>query len=323
MPLTRTNVIALSVLLLGNIHHDIRHAFNTDKHSYRSSPSSPSSPSSSSHSHSCSAWWAVSAWMPSFSAPHTLRPLRPITLALRVTQHVNSPSTNSNNSNNNSSNNSPSHRKRNVHRKNHNPPSPSSSPIKQRVKAMFQHAKELERAGDYTNASLELRSILELDRYDSHTHLALARIESRRERSLVAYGTADFSPPETGGLPFRGVNATDAHRGDDDGAAFRTDPTGDEAVTTSSLSITQSTNPATLARSAFYNGTVHCPGSVHLWHAWAVHEESTGHIQNARWLFRKVLSLDRCNPYACHALGRLLQRYGDDDNGDGDKGLKK
>jgi len=30
--------------------------------------------------------------------------------------------------------------------------------------------------------------------------------------------------------------------------------------------------------------------------------------------------LDRCNPYACHALGRLLHRYGDDGDGDGDKG---
>jgi len=42
----------------------------------------------------------------------------------------------------------------------------------------------MERAGEYRAASDQLRHILtQIDPFDSYSHLALARIESRRERS--------------------------------------------------------------------------------------------------------------------------------------------
>jgi len=312
-----TNVIALSIVFFITIHNGIHHD-HEHNHFYHLSSSS------------CT----VLAWMPTFTPPHP-----PLLLKKRnsfAAQH--SIPTALDNDNPSDAPTDDDHRQKQHHERNQqrNKTTPRplkkknnhrphrNSPLKQRVKQMFHEAKELERGGDYQSASDEFRKILELDRFDSYTHLALAKIESRRERSLVG---DSFSSSLSLGLPLS------QHR--HNSTMGRQPPLQQQnrnnvttAVEMTPLSVSLTTAPPTAARQAFYNGTTNCPSSVHLWHAWAVHEESTGFIHNARFLFHQVLDLDYYNPYACHALGRLLQRYGDgqdddddDDDDDGDGGL--
>lgn len=59
------------------------------------------------------------------------------------------------------------------------------------------------------------------------------------------------------------------------------------------------------AEEAFVNGTKSCPGSVHIWQAWAVYEQSRGNFERARELFEAALQLDSHNPYVCHAFGLM------------------
>jgi tetratricopeptide (TPR) repeat protein len=61
---------------------------------------------------------------------------------------------------------------------------------------------------------------------------------------------------------------------------------------------------------AFGKGTEACPNSVHLWQAWAVHEDSSGHVDRARELFEKALAIDPHNPYVCHAFGLMERKLG-------------
>lgn len=63
---------------------------------------------------------------------------------------------------------------------------------------------------------------------------------------------------------------------------------------------------------AFSNGTTACPNSIHLWQAWAVHEESHGRIPQAQHLFERALQIDPANPYVCHAYGRMLEQRQDE-----------
>ena len=56
---------------------------------------------------------------------------------------------------------------------------------------------------------------------------------------------------------------------------------------------------------AFRNGTAVCPDSIHLWQAWAVHEEAAGRTDHARELFERALQIDPHNPYVCHAYGLM------------------
>jgi tetratricopeptide (TPR) repeat protein len=60
------------------------------------------------------------------------------------------------------------------------------------------------------------------------------------------------------------------------------------------------------AVNAFRNGTALCPHSIHLWQAWAVYEESHGHVEKAKELFDRALRLQPDNPYVCHAYGRMM-----------------
>ena len=64
----------------------------------------------------------------------------------------------------------------------------------------------------------------------------------------------------------------------------------------------------TAAAASFARGTQQCPSSVHLWQAWAVHEESLGHLDSARNLYERALALDPYNPYVCHAYGLMEYR---------------
>mgnify|MGYP005855895255 CR=1 FL=1 len=138
------------------------------------------------------------------------------------------------------------------------------------IKSMFQQAKAMERKGQWNLACENFEHILDLDPQDAHSHLALARLQARRE-----------SPAATS-------------------TSTSTTTTASTATTTS----TTCTTP-TLAQQAFERGTQQCPDSIHLWQAWAVYEETKGNLDRAKQLFERALQIDAYNPYVCHAYGLL------------------
>ena len=79
------------------------------------------------------------------------------------------------------------------------------------------------------------------------------------------------------------------------------------------------------ARQIFETGTRYPPFNAHLYHAWVMHEQSSGNISKARELFDMALEFDMWNGYVCHAYG-LLEMYQQHSNsnkggdGDGDGG---
>ena len=149
-----------------------------------------------------------------------------------------------------------------------------------KIKSMFKTAKNMERIGRWRKASQILRDILEIDPKDSHSHLALARLESRREQNgKIKQTDISFSS-----------NKKKSHTKNDEN---EDSPFKDNA-----------------ARNAFRHGTKMCPKSVHLWQAWAVYEQELGNNEKAAELFRKALELDDCNPYVCHAFGLMEKRGG-------------
>eukprot|EP00547_Thalassionema_nitzschioides_P003192 CAMPEP_0194214360 /NCGR_PEP_ID=MMETSP0156-20130528/15510_1 /TAXON_ID=33649 /ORGANISM="Thalassionema nitzschioides, Strain L26-B" /LENGTH=845 /DNA_ID=CAMNT_0038942593 /DNA_START=229 /DNA_END=2766 /DNA_ORIENTATION=- len=56
-------------------------------------------------------------------------------------------------------------------------------PVKRKIYYMFRKAKDKEKAGQWKEAIKLFRKILYLDPSDSHTHLALARLEAKREHA--------------------------------------------------------------------------------------------------------------------------------------------
>ena len=62
----------------------------------------------------------------------------------------------------------------------------SENHSRRKTRAMFQSAKKQERAGRWKEASELLTTILQHDPTDAHTHLALARLEAKRDHSLRA-----------------------------------------------------------------------------------------------------------------------------------------
>mmetsp|Transcript_39693 Transcript_39693/g.57973 ORF Transcript_39693/g.57973 Transcript_39693/m.57973 type:complete len:980 (+) Transcript_39693:487-3426(+) len=140
---------------------------------------------------------------------------------------------------------------------------------KRKVRSMFRYAKTLEKQGRWREASKTLSQILKIDPYDSYSHLALARLESRREQSNV--------------LLLRHTTASSSMDDEEEIGGSK-------------------------ARKAFQRGTEMCPDSIHLWQAWALFEQSMGDIARAKELYEKALSIDSCNPYVCHAYGLMEQR---------------
>jgi len=163
-----------------------------------------------------------------------------------------------------------------------------------KICSMFRQAKDLERTGQWRQASDILSSILEMDPYDAHSYLALARLESRREK-IVPISTN--TPSE---------NVSNEPQGVQKGEGCSS-ITSISAITPLSISQTELFSKA---RQTFYNGTTACPDSVHLWQAWALHEQLLGNVIYARYLFQKALLIDKFNPYVCHAFGLLEQRCG-------------
>ena len=166
------------------------------------------------------------------------------------------------------------------------------TPKKQKVKTMFRQAKEMERTGQWRQACDHLQKILEIDPYDSHSYLALARLQSRRERST----STDCSSGDGGE---RSMVKNHNNFGD---MTSQVDP----------LMIIRNERHSD-ARKVFFDGTKKCPGSIHLWQAWALHEQSLGNIVYARSLFQRALKIDSTNSYVCHGLGLLEERCGNFD----------
>jgi len=158
---------------------------------------------------------------------------------------------------------------------------------KQKVRKMMRKAKGMERLGKWHQACNVYIEILELDPYDSHSHLAYARLQSRRERG------ANMQHNRLKGENRAMEKALLDHSWD------------------SLKKHLQSTcNERNAARQAFLEGTTKCPLSVHLWQAWALHEQSIGNLNIARMLFKEALEIDLYNPYVCHGFGLLEKRCG-------------
>eukprot|EP00178_Gracilaria_changii_P003659 TRINITY_DN1549_c0_g1_i1.p1 TRINITY_DN1549_c0_g1~~TRINITY_DN1549_c0_g1_i1.p1 ORF type:complete len:1156 (-),score=158.64 TRINITY_DN1549_c0_g1_i1:231-3698(-) len=154
------------------------------------------------------------------------------------------------------------------------------SKVRRQVRTIFERAKEEERNGHLNEARILLRQCLDLDKQDSHSWLALARLESRAG-SVSSRGAA---------LNRQNDNDSDHHRHPPSAAR------GTE-----------------LARSIFKLGLEECPNSVHLIQAWAVLEHRCGNRDIARELFARGLALEPDNPYVSQAWGLLEQRVGNTD----------
>ena len=167
------------------------------------------------HRHSCT---MVTAWTPTFSysftPPHSFSRYNRIdghaigrhtTSALHITRNPipptasPSPSLSFDDDRQNRNHRRPAKRQ---NRQKHRGPSTTK---KQKVRGMFRRAKEHERSGEYRLATNLLRKILVIDPFDSYSHLALARLESRRERSSVSSSvTAETRTKVAGGKALRG-----------------------------------------------------------------------------------------------------------------------
>lgn len=141
---------------------------------------------------------------------------------------------------------------------NYNEKSKSERSRKNHIMNLFQTAKDLERRGQWREAADKFLQILKIDPKDSHSYLALAKLEARRNRNDASIDKAS---------------------------------------------------------QIFSDGTKACPKSVHLWQAWAVHEESKGNIESAKKLFESALKLEPFNPYVCHAYGLMIQRCNMEETG--------
>lgn len=171
---------------------------------------------------------------------------------------------------------SPSHRSNKQHTSKHNGQQYQSK-IRRQVRTIFERAKEEEKNGNFNEARALLRQCLDLDKQDSHSWLALARLEAR-----------------AGGVALRNhSNAVHAETDSDQQSLAPSAARGTE-----------------IARSIFKQGLEQCPSSIHLIQAWAVLEHRCGNRTTARELFARGLALEPDNPYVSQAWGLLEQRVG-------------
>lgn len=164
-----------------------------------------------------------------------------------------------------------------------------------RIKYMFLEAKALERQGKWTDALQMFHKILNMDPYDAHSHLALARLEARRESSSSLSSLSLSSRRRSSGINNKhGQQQHDAQE----------EPNDNEQTATANATV-----EATKAQVAFQRGTKACPDSVHLWQSWALYEyQSRGNVERARQLFEEALALEPHNPYVCHAYSLMEKK---------------
>lgn len=133
------------------------------------------------------------------------------------------------------------------------------------------NCRDLEKQGLWAQSCEQLNYIVtELDPTDAHSYLAWGKLQSRREK---------------GGAVLDSTNTM-------------------KSLVNSTISLNSS------ARDIFEAGTMNCPESVHLWHGWAMHEQSVGNIDEARKLLDKALELDSGNAYVCHSYGLMEMQAG-------------
>jgi tetratricopeptide (TPR) repeat protein len=211
---------------------------------------------------------------------------------------------------------------------------------KLKIKRMFQKAQDLTRTGQWWDASRILEDILEIDPRDAHSHLALARLESRREFASTATSKCTSSATDQ---PNPSISVTNnngrRHYSSNNTLLWATTITNHSTIPTTTaqtydndkhhysplLIIGNNTTAQIMdipplpsptsspARAAFYRGTKLCPKSIHLWQAWALHEQSMGNLQDARTLFQICLTMDSRNAHVCHAFGLMERRLGNHD----------
>jgi tetratricopeptide (TPR) repeat protein len=186
-----------------------------------------------------------------------------------------------------------------------------SGKIHRQVRALFERAKEEERAGSIDETRRLLRQCLALDRRDAHSWLALARLEAR-------CGGVSLKPNSSPNSPASPLAAPSQKSAELDLSATPLSTDACDAPGRPSSSASSTPSPSTslqnsgieLARSLFDEGVRECPSSVHLLQAWAVLEHRCGDCQTARTLFARGLALEPDNPYVCQAWGLLEQRGG-------------
>ena len=198
----------------------------------------------------------------------------------------------------------------NNNRKNSNRKRPQSK--KQRVRTMFRQAKEMERTGQWRQACIHLKQILEIDPYDSYSHLALGRLQSRRERGGTGIGPEKKKRTSIDSHDTQKSSTTTEANTNGQNSTPMGNSLDDVDTEITPLMILQS-GPSSEAREAFYDGIEKCPDSIHLWQAWALHEQSKGNTAYARTLFQNALHIDETNPYVCHGYGLLEHRCGNFD----------
>ena len=155
---------------------------------------------------------------------------------------------------------------------------------KRKVRYLYTKARSLEKRGMWREASDILTYILEIKPNDSHSYLALAKLQSRRERG--------------------GQQRSKNNVGIDSGTTNRLQDV-DIPSTSSDDNDKQTSHKYQNARQIFQVGTTNCPQSIHLWHAWGMHEVSCGNIHKAKELFNVALTIDPYNGYVNHAYGML------------------
>ena len=187
---------------------------------------------------------------------------------------------------------------------------------KQRVRTMFRQAKEMERTGQWRQACIHLEKILEIDPQDSYSHLALARLRSKREKTILGEELPSFNDEKKTVTSSSGVSSLEETQIDITPLVMsQTSSSGDSRLEETQIDIItplviSQTQPFSKARQAFFHGTEMCPNSIHIWQAWALHEDSLGNISYAKSLFQKALKIDETNPYVCHGYGLLEHRCG-------------
>jgi tetratricopeptide (TPR) repeat protein len=170
------------------------------------------------------------------------------------------------------------------------------------IKSLFRSAKGMERQTRWKDASILYEKILRMDPYDSHSHLALARLEARREIKQQFQQESRNYPNSSEHAPLNSIVAV---------VDMATSGTTTDNNTSSMTIFSTAVNMAnSKARMAFARGTKACPTNIHLKQAWAMFEESCGNIDRARELFLEALTLDERNSHACHALGLMEKKLG-------------
>ncbi|KAL3919789.1 MAG: hypothetical protein SGILL_003577 [Bacillariaceae sp.] len=190
------------------------------------------------------------------------------------------------NNNNNNNNNSEQHKHETLDSKQQHLKNKQKRQ-KNSIRYMFRTAKNMERQGRWGEALTLLERILKRDPKDAHSHLALARLEARREGKGY-------------------------HRHHHDHDHNNTNNKGRQQQEQQQQQHQQQNDPSK-ARIAFQTGTAACPESVHLWQGWAVYEQSRGNMDRARELFEEALTLEPYNPYVCHAYSLMEKKLGNEE----------